>query len=137
MYNKVILMGRICRDLEVKTSNSGVKYIKFALAIDRGYVKDGERKTDFIGCTAWNKTAEFIARYFGKGSMIMVDGSIRTEAYTTADGKRITKTDVAVECATFTGEKKRAFGDGDTQNAEDAGIPPAPSVVDELEEYPF
>ena len=78
MLNRVILMGRITHDLEVKQTQSGVSVLSFSVAVDRGCVKQGEeRQTDFINCVAWRQTADFIGRYFARGRMIAQNENIR------------------------------------------------------------
>ena len=78
MLNKVIIMGRLTKDPELRTTTSGVSVTSFTVAVDRGYVKAGEeRQTDFLTVVAWRQTAEFVTRYFHKGSMIAVEGSIQ------------------------------------------------------------
>ena len=80
MLNSVIIMGRITRDLELRTTNSGATVLSFTVAVDRSGRQNAgeERQSDFITCTAWNQQAEFINRYFGKGRMIAIEGSLRT-----------------------------------------------------------
>ena len=107
MYNKVILMGRIVNDLELKALQSGTSVLSFRIAVDRNYQpKDGERQTDFISVTAWRTAAEFISKYFEKGRMILIEGELRTRSYTDKDGKNNTVTEVVATSAHFTGEKK-------------------------------
>ena len=86
--NKLTLLGRLVRDPEVRYSNSGMAVTKFTIAVDRPRRKDHDKETDFIPCTAFNKTAETIGNYFSKGSRILVDGSMRVEAYDGKDGKK-------------------------------------------------
>ena len=134
MYNKVILMGRITKDLEIKTTPSGVSVLSFSLAVERNYTPKGEeRKTDFINCVAWRNTAEFISKFFTKGSMILIEGELQTRQYQNKEGKNITVTEVIVSSSSFTGEKKQTAP---------AGVPtemptneaPTPAAD---EEYPF
>ncbi len=109
MLNRVILMGRIVRDLELRSSQSGMSVLRFTMAVDRNYVKQGEeRQSDFISCVAFGQQAEFINRYFGKGRMIAIEGNIRTGSYE-KDGVRHYTTEVYVDSVSFTGE--RATGD--------------------------
>lgn len=108
MINKVILMGRLVRDPEttfIQSSNSSKT--RFTIAVERDYKEAGEErpKADFINCTAWNKTGEFIAKYFKKGNMIGITGSIRTGSYTNKEGVKVYTTEVGVSEATFTGER--------------------------------
>jgi len=82
MINRVILMGRITQDLELKSTPSGVSVLTFSIAAERNFVKQGEeRQADFISCVAWRQQAEFISKYFGKGRMIALEGSLRTRTY--------------------------------------------------------
>ena len=102
--NSVILMGRLTADPELRTTNNGLNYCRFTVAVDR-YSKGEEKKTDFISCVAWRQTAEFIERYFSKGKMIAVQGSILTGSYTNKDGAKVYTTDVLVDKAHFCGDK--------------------------------
>lgn len=115
--NKVILMGRLTRDVEMRQTPSGVSLARFSIAVDRGYTgKDGQRQTDFINCVAWRQTGEFIARYFGKGRMIAVVGSIQTRTWDGQDGKRQYATEVVVDEAFFTGSKAETGGNNGGYN---------------------
>lgn len=107
--NKAILMGRLTSDPTLKTTPANKQVTTFTLAVARRYAKD---TTDFINCVAWEKTAEFICRYFSKGSMIAVDGEIQTRSYTTNDGQKRTVTEIRVDNAYFTGEKKEMANNG-------------------------
>jgi len=108
MYNNVTLMGRLTKDAELRYQQGTDKAsARFTLAVERKYKgQDGEKVTDFINCVAFNKTAEFISKYFAKGNLILVRGEIWTGSYTNKDGVKIYTTDVMVEEARFTGEKK-------------------------------
>lgn len=107
MLNRVILMGRITHDVELKTLSSGVSVASFTVAVDRNYTPKGqEKQTDFINCVAWRQTAEFIGKYFGKGSMIAVEGTLQTRKYQDKTGANRTATEVVVDNASFTGEKR-------------------------------
>lgn len=109
MLNTVILMGRICGDLELKHTPSDIPVTSFTLAIDRGYVKAGaEKQTDFITVVAWRNTAEFVCKYFQKGSMIAVQGSLQTRKYTDKEGNKRTACEVVAEKVNFTGEKQNS-----------------------------
>ena len=106
MLNKVILMGRITQDLEVKQTPSGVSVLSFSVAVQRNYARQGEeRQTDFINCVAWRQQAEFIGRYFRKGRMIAVEGELRTRTYDDKNGTKHYTTDVYVDGVSFTGER--------------------------------
>ena len=103
MINKVILMGRLTRDPEMRHTNSGTPVTTFSIAIDNGY--GDNKRTDFVNCLAWNKTAEFVTKYFTKGKMIIVIGRITTRSWETQDGKRAYATEVVANEVTF-GESK-------------------------------
>ena len=106
--NKVILMGRLVRDPELRQTASGVNAARFSVAVNRRFAKEGQQEADFINCVAWRQTAEFITRYFHKGSMIAVVGSLRTRSWDGPDGKKQYSTEVSVDEAYFTGEKSDA-----------------------------
>ena len=105
MLNRVILMGRLTADPELKKTNSDISVTSFSLAVDRNYGKGADRQTDFINCVAWRQTGEFIARYFQKGSMIAVVGSIQSRNWDGNDGKKQYATEVVVDEAYFTGSR--------------------------------
>ena len=88
--NRVIMMGRIVNELELKTTPSGATVCSFRIAVDRNYQKKGEeRKSDFFNVVAWRATAEFINRFFGKGRMIMIEGEMQTRQYTDKNGNPV------------------------------------------------
>ena len=113
--NKVMLIGRLVRDPDIKTSQSGVVVARYTLAVDRRFKKDGEQTADFIGCIAFGKTAEFAEKYFTKGIKIAVVGRIQTGSYENKDGQKVYTTDVVVEENEFT-ESKRVTGENVTQS---------------------
>ena len=104
MINKVILMGRLTKDPELRYTNNKTPVCSFTIAVNNGY---GEKQqTDFINCVAWNKTAEFVTKYFIKGKMIVIaDGRISTRSWETQDGKRAYATEVIANEVNF-GESK-------------------------------
>jgi single-strand DNA-binding protein len=110
--NKVILGGRLTQDIELKQTPSGVSVCSFSIAVNRRTGKDQEQKTDFIDCTAWRQTAEFISRYFRKGSSICVSGSIQKRSWQDQNGQNRYATDVVVDEAMFVDSKN------DVQSAE-------------------
>lgn len=106
MLNKVILMGRLTRDPELSQTPTGVTVARFSIAVNRRFAKEGQQQADFINCTAWRQQAEFICKYFKKGSMIAVVGSIQTRSWDAPDGTKRYATDIIVDEAYFTGGKK-------------------------------
>ena len=106
MVNCAILMGRLTKDPELRTTQNGTSVTSFAVAVDREYVRQGEeRQTDFINVVAWRQTAEFVSRYFRKGSMIAVQGSIQTRNYEDRNGNKRTAVEVIADKVSFCGSK--------------------------------
>ncbi len=103
--NKVILMGRLARDPEMRQTPTGVAVARVTIAVNRRFARDGQQTADFIGCVAWRQTAEFICKYFKKGSMIAVVGNIQTRSWDGQDGKKQYATDVVIDEAYFTGSR--------------------------------
>ena len=104
-------MGRLVSDPELKTTPNGVSVTSFRIAVDRNYVKSGEeRKADFIDIVAWRGQAEFICKYFGKGSMIAVEGQLQTRTYQAKDGTNRYVVEVVVDNVSFTGERRDNSG---------------------------
>lgn len=140
--NKVIMMGRIVNDLELKTTPSGVAVCTFRLAVDRNFQKKGEeKKTDFFNVVTWRAPAEFVTRYFAKGRMILVEGEMQTRQYNDKNGNPATWYEIIADGCYFTGEKTNNGGGNannsapppvPTQSAE--AVPPLPSAADD---YPF
>lgn len=105
MLNKVILMGRLTADPDLKQTQSGVNVVSFSIAVDRDYSNGEEKQTDFINIVAWRQTAEFISKYFLKGRMIAVEGSLQTRNYTDGNGNKRNITEVLVDRAYFADSK--------------------------------
>lgn len=106
--NKVILGGRITADPELKTTQSGTTVTTFSVAVNRKVGKDQEQKTDFITCVAWRTTAEFISRYFRKGSSIAIVGNLQQRSWEDKDGNKRYATEVVVDEAHFVDSKNEA-----------------------------
>ncbi len=143
MINIVALMGRLTYEPELRTTPSGVSVLRFQVACDRNYQKSGaERQADFIDCVAWRQTAEFISRYFHKGSMIAVEGTIQTSNYTDKDGNNRKQIEVLANNVSFCGSK------AESNTGNPAFAQPAPSyasadnsdfeeIVDDDDDLPF
>ena len=133
-FNKVILGGRLTADVELKQTNSGVAVAQFSIAVNRKYSKEGEQQTDFINCTAWRNTAEFISKYFKKGSSSCVVGSVQVRSWTDNNNQKRYATDIVVDEAMFVDSKN------DTQTANnftpDNYIPDAYKVPEKEEFQP-
>lgn len=113
--NNVSLIGRLTKDPELKTTQSGLPVCRFTVAVGRTFSKD---QTDFINCIAWRKTAEFISSYFSKGQRIALTGSIQTGSYTDKDGKTVYTTDINVNNVEFC--ERREKSDSDSNNSVEA-----------------
>lgn len=113
MLNKIILMGRLTRDPELRRTGSGTAVTSFAIAVDRDFKsQSGEKETDFIEIVAWRNTAEFVSKYFTKGRMAVVEGRLQIRDWTDKDGGKRRTAEVVADNVYF-GDSKR---DGDTQN---------------------
>lgn len=106
--NKVILIGRVTKDIELKATDSGKQYVQFDVAIDNGKDKDGNsRDADFISCTAWEKQAETLSVYVHKGHKVAIEGSIKVDKYQNAEGENRYKTYVLVRGFEFLESKPK------------------------------
>ena len=114
--NNVSLMGRLTADPELKTTQNGISYCRFTVAVNR-YSKDGEDTADFISCVAWRSTAEFICNYFLKGNKIALIGSIQTGSYTDKDGRKVYTTDVNTDKVFFCESKKESSSESNTKSS--------------------
>lgn len=129
MINVAILMGRLVADPELKQTPNGVPVIAFRIAVDRAYVpKGGERQADFIDIVAWRNTAEFVSKYFSKGKMIIVEGSIQTRSYEDKNGNKRTAVEVLADNV--------QFGESKTQQSESTpAFRPAPYASGDFSEF--
>ena len=142
MLNHIVLMGRLTRDPELRYTGSNVPVASFSIAVDRdfGRGENGEKQTDFINVVAWRQTAEFVSRYFHKGSMIAVRGSIQQRNYEDKNGNKRTAFEIVAEEVSFCGSKAET-GTGARQNEQPARVQPAASFAtggaDDFEEIPI
>lgn len=106
--NQIVLMGRMTRDPELRYTQSQTPVVSFALAVDRDFTEKGqERKTDFIDCVAWRGTAEFVSKYFQKGSMVALTGRLQTRDYTDKDGHKRKVAEVVADHVYFAESKRK------------------------------
>ena len=127
MLNKIIIMGRLTRDPESRATGAGTTVANFSVAVERDFSgQDGEKKTDFINCVAWRKTAEFVTKYFTKGSMIAVSGRLEMRDWTDKDGNKRTSAEINAESVYFAGGKKDAQSAADSLAAPSSGFTPPP-----------
>ncbi len=101
MINRVVLVGRLTRDPELRKTNSGASVVSFTVACDRRFKTQGQPDADFISCVAWNKVADLMAQYLHKGSLVGVEGRIQTRNYDDANGRRVYVTEVVAESVQF------------------------------------
>ncbi|MBS4786219.1 MAG: single-stranded DNA-binding protein [Clostridiales bacterium] len=127
MYNKAILIGRLTADPELKQTPNGVSVCSFSIACDRPFSsKSGEKQTDFINIVAWRQNAEFVSRYFSKGRLIGIDGSIQTRNYEDKNGNRRTAVEVVADRAFFVDSKSSASASS-APSAQNFNRPAAPA----------
>ncbi len=127
--NKVILIGRLARDPEMRTTGSGIAVTRFTVAVSRPFnPQNGQPQTDFINCVAWRRQAENIAKYCNKGSQVAVEGRIQTGSYDGADGQKRYTTDIVADNVTFLGSRNTSGGDTTSSNYDSSSFAqPMPS----------
>lgn len=131
--NKAILVGRLTRDPELKSTANGTNVCSFSVAVNRRYKNaEGNYDADFINCTAWRQTAEFVSKYFTKGRMIGIVGSIQTRNYDDKDGKKVYVTEVAADEVHFVESK----GDNNNNTAPVADVNDF-APIDDTDGLPF
>lgn len=118
--NRVILLGRLTRDPELRQTANNVAVASFAVAVNRPYQKDKEREADFIECAAWRGTGEFVARYFAKGDPIMLEGRLQVRSYEDKQGNKRRAYEVVCENVEFTGSRERRPPDDPQEQTYDA-----------------
>lgn len=128
MLNRIIVMGRLTRDPELRRTNSGNAVTSFTVAVDRDFkTQSGEKETDFIDVVAWRNTAEFVSKYFSKGRMAVVEGRLQLRDWTDKEGNKRRTAEIVADSVYF-GDSKRDGGDN-------SGCAPAPSGgFDEIED---
>ena len=138
MLNRVVLMGRMVTDPELKKTNGGISVTTFRIAVDRSYVKAGtERQADFFDIVAWRSSAEFVCRNFQKGSLIAIDGQLQSRQYVTKDGQNRNAIEVVADNVSFTGERRdensdRISGSQIRRYAEEGGSQETPGYADNV-----
>ena len=138
MLNHIVVMGRLTKDPELRTTQSGTPVASFTVAVERDFTPKGqEKQTDFIDCVAWQQTGEFVSKYFRRGSMIVVEGSLQSRKWTDRDGNKRVSWEINADHSYF-GEPKRNDGysrmDGEPSDGYAAGEPqytpaPPPQVI--------
>lgn len=135
--NKTILMGRLVRDPEERSTTNGMTITRYTLAVDRrGKKKDGEQTADFVPCVAFDKAGEFAGKYFRKGMKVLVSGRIQTGSYTNKDGNKVYTTEVIIEEQEFAESKGAQNAAEGVQKTADEGFMSIPDGVED-EGLPF
>ena len=134
MFNLVVLTGRLTADPELKTTPNGVSVTSFSIAVERRYRQGEERQADFINIVAWRSSAEFVCKYFKKGSMIGIEGSIQTRKYQDRDGNNRTAFEVVANNVQFV-EFKKADNNSDNNAPVDPENDPLNQLQDRLNEF--
>lgn len=120
--NKILLLGRLTKDPELKYTQSGTAVASFTLAVNRKYAnQSGEREADFINCVAWQKAAEFVANYFRKGQQMALEGRLQVRTYDGNDGQRHWVTEVVAEQIEFCGSKQQNGSNSSNDTSPGAG----------------
>ena len=118
--NRCVLQGRLVADPELRQTNGGISVANLRIAVDRNFKDaDGNKGADFFNCTAWRGTADFIAKYFHKGEMIVLDGKLQNSQYTDKNGENRTVTQIVVDSVYFCGGKGDGNGGGSYQKHEE------------------
>ncbi len=134
MLNKAILVGRLTADPELRQTPNGISVTSFSIAIDRPFTKDAAKVTDFIDIVAWRGTAEFISKYFQKGSAIAVDGRIQVRDYTDKNGNKRRAVEVLAENVSFVEKKGSGAPSGSSSLPVPAGESYSSGSVQDFEE---
>ena len=142
MLNKIILVGRMVRDPELTQTSNDISVCKFTVAVNRPYQKDKEKQADFINVTAWRGTAEFVSKYFNKGSIIIVEGKLQNNDYTDKEGVKHYSMQVMADGVNFGGSKSENSGASQAesnsnaiaQTVEGAGLPIQIGDLNDFEE---
>lgn len=110
MLNRIVIMGRLCADPELKKTQTGISVCSVCVAVDRPRRQDAEAQTDFLDIVAWRQTAEFLARYFGKGQQIAVEGKLQSRTWEDNEGHRRKAVEIVAEQLHFCGPKQDSAG---------------------------
>lgn len=128
MINRVVLIGRLTKDPELRKTQSGTSVVSYTIAVNRRSQTPGQPDADFINCVAWNKTAELMAQYLHKGSLIGVEGRIQTRSYDNQQGQRVYVTEVVTDSVQFL-ESKNTQPHQNSYNSYNSYSQPAPAPV--------
>lgn len=135
--NEWIGIGRITADPELRKTQSNKSVCNFTIAVNRRFSKDGEKEADFFNCIAWEKTAEFISKYFRKGKMIAVKGELQNRNWEDKKGSKHTSTEVIIDLAEFCGDKSDNNEKPVSENTSKANTSPVDVEIEDEDELPF
>lgn len=119
MLNRVVIVGRLVRDLELRKTASDRSVVAFTVALDNRTTNNGEKSTSYIPCTAWNSTAESIAKFMKKGSLVGVDGHLNQRSYTANDGRKVSVVEVIADSVQFLEKKNDSSVNSSTTSNND------------------
>ena len=132
--NKALLIGRLTRDPELRTTPTGRNVCQFSIAVSRNFTNaNGDREADFINCVVWDKQAENLVKYQKKGNQIAVDGRIQTRNYDDKDGKKVYVTEIFVSNVTFLDSK---VSNDSVNNLEEPPVKPGPITTEQIDSMP-
>ena len=126
--NKVILIGRLCTEVETRRTNSGKAVASYRLAVDRQFKQEGQPEADFLNCVAYGSNGEFAGKYLNKGMKIAVEGRIQTRTYDDKDGKKVYVTEIIVERHEFCEKKAESSGNNNGLNYGGYNAPAYPAA---------
>lgn len=135
--NKVLLIGRLTKDPEIRHTQNGVTVVSYTLAVNRRVQTPGQPDADFISCVAWNKTADLMAQYLHKGSLIGVEGRIQTRSYDNQYGNRVYVTEVMTESIQFLEPKNAGKQNAGYQSNNTVGYDPNETLDINADDLPF
>ena len=136
IINKVIHIGRLAKDVELRRTNSGTAVASFTLAVERDFGQNGQKETDFIDCVAWGKTGEFAEKYFSKGKMMIASGRLQIRSWTDKNDNKRKNAEVNVENIYF-GEAKNDVGSRYESAMTSDLVPDYPAIFGDDAECPF
>lgn len=126
--NKVILIGRLCTEVETRRTNSGKAVASYRLAVDRQFKQDGQTEADFLNCVAFGSNGEFAGKYLNKGMKIAIEGRIQTRTYDDKDGKKVYVTEIIVDHHEFCEKKEASSGNSYGGNFGGYTVPELPTA---------
>ena len=128
--NRVVMMGRLTKDPEIRYAQNGNAVAGFTIAVDRRFKRDGEPEADFFNCSAFGKTAEFVEKYVKKGTKVVIEGRLQNDTYNNKDGNKVTATKIMVDSMEFAESKQATAEDKPSAPTDQSGFMNVPDDVD-------